>query len=66
MEAVRLAGLVGGALLVPETLGKRRYEEVKGSDVLEGRQQVKEDMRTALKGWVRNTGDDSWHLEEQS
>ena len=64
LEAVRLAGLVSSASLVRETLGKRRYEEVKGSDVLEDRKQVKEDTRAALKGWIRNTGDDSWHLKE--
>ncbi|KAL7772344.1 hypothetical protein CFE70_002303 [Pyrenophora teres f. teres 0-1] len=66
MEALRLAGLVGGAVLVREALGSKTYEEVKGAEVLGDRKQVKEDIRTALKGWIRNTGDDTWNLEEPS
>ncbi|KAE8874291.1 hypothetical protein PTNB73_00923 [Pyrenophora teres f. teres] len=66
MEALRLAGLVSGAVLVREALGSKTYEEVKGAEVLGDRKQVKEDIRTALKGWIRNTGDDTWNLEEPS
>ncbi|KAI1519907.1 Adenosine-deaminase domain containing protein [Pyrenophora tritici-repentis] len=64
MEALRLAGLVGGAVLVRETLGRKTYEQVKGTEVLGDRKQVKDDVRAALKGWIRNTGDDAWYLEE--
>ena len=64
MEALRLAGVIGGAVLVREALGKKTYEEVKGAEVLGDRKQVKDDVRAALKGWIRNTGDDAWYLEE--
>ena len=66
VEALRLAGLVGGVALVRETLGRKDYGEVKESEVLGERKQVKDDTRTALKGWIRNIGDDVWHVEETS
>jgi tRNA-specific adenosine deaminase 1 len=65
MEAVRLAGLVGVPVLL-DALKQGRYEDVKGCGVLAERRQVKEDVKGVLKGWVRNSGDDDWALEEGS
>jgi tRNA-specific adenosine deaminase 1 len=61
MEAVRLAGVLGLPLLA-EAVGKAKYREVKDCERLEERRQVSEDVRRALKGWVRNAGDDEFSL----
>ena len=63
MEALRLAGFLGGAAVMGEALRKRKYAELKGSDELHERIKVKQDIRKALKGWVRNTGDDGFSIE---
>ena len=43
---------------------KRSYAELKGSELLEGRERVKRDVREmALEGWKRNLGDDDWSLD---
>ncbi|KAI4630695.1 hypothetical protein J4E80_001633 [Alternaria sp. BMP 0032] len=63
MEAVRLAGLLGGAVTATEALRKKKYADLKKSEGLEERIKVKDDIRKALKGWVRNTGDDHFSLE---
>lgn len=63
MEALRLAGLLGGTMAVGEALRKTKYADTKGSEELHQRIKVKEDIRKALKGWVRNTGDDDFSLE---
>ncbi|CAG5182566.1 uncharacterized protein ALTATR162_LOCUS10224 [Alternaria atra] len=63
MEALRLAGFLGGTAVMGEALRKRKYAEMKGSDELHERIKVKQDIRNALKGWVRNTGDDGFSIE---
>jgi tRNA-specific adenosine deaminase 1 len=63
MEALRLAGFLGGAAVMGEALRKRKYAELKGSDELHERIKVKQDIRKALKGWVRNTGDEGFSIE---
>ncbi|KAG9190844.1 tRNA-specific adenosine deaminase 1 [Alternaria panax] len=63
IEALRLAGLLGGAGMMSEALRKRKYAEMKGSDELHERIKAKEATRKALKGWVRNTGDDDFSIE---
>lgn len=45
-------------------VGQTSYRDVKASQALAGRQQVKETVRhLALRPWVRNTGDDDWAQE---
>lgn len=63
MEALRLAGLLGGAVVMGEALRKKKYAEMKGSDEIHERIKAKEGIRKALKGWVRNTGDNDFSLE---
>ncbi|KAI0162035.1 adenosine deaminase/editase [Xylariaceae sp. FL1272] len=42
---------------------KLTYGEVKNSEFLEARRRVKQEARTqALQVWVRNLGDEEWHL----
>jgi tRNA-specific adenosine deaminase 1 len=44
-------------------LGKETYGDVKEGQLLVHRRRVKDAVRSeALKGWVRNTGDDSFGL----
>ena len=44
---------------------KYSYGELKASKVLEGREKVKMDVRRlALRGWMKNSGDDNWSLDE--
>ncbi|CAN8100675.1 unnamed protein product [Discula destructiva] len=39
------------------------YAELKGTELLESRRQVKQDLRAdALKGWLRNAGDEDFRL----
>ena len=68
MEGVRVAGLLGGAAAVMTVLRSSKenktYEELKNSEMLRGRRRVKHDVKAVLKGWVKNTGDDAWSLEE--
>jgi tRNA-specific adenosine deaminase 1 len=49
---------------VSQALSLGSYEQFKSSDLLEGRRQVKEEVKeTTLKGWVRNSGDDEFSLK---
>jgi tRNA-specific adenosine deaminase 1 len=60
--ALEVAALVA-VPRVQRALGRGKYGEVKGGELLEGRRRVKEDVREgALKGWVRNLEDESWSL----
>ncbi|KAI0883831.1 adenosine deaminase/editase [Annulohypoxylon maeteangense] len=48
---------------IGKALGAKTYGEMKGSSLLEARRRVKEEARVeALKGWVRNLGDEYFHL----
>jgi tRNA-specific adenosine deaminase 1 len=62
MEALTIAGLSSVPILV-DALKKGKYADMKDTTPLESRRKVKEDMRTALGGWVKNTGDDEFVLE---
>ncbi|KAF2744859.1 hypothetical protein M011DRAFT_159385 [Sporormia fimetaria CBS 119925] len=62
---LQVAGVVGVPVL-KDVLEGKRYADVKGAAVLEGRRRVKEDVRGVLKGWVRNTGDEGWGLHEKT
>jgi len=59
-----VAGMEGvGCEEVVGLLEGKSYEDVKGGGLLESRRHVKDAARTeALKGWVRNTGDESFGL----
>ncbi|KAL2198512.1 adenosine deaminase/editase [Corynascus similis CBS 632.67] len=60
--AVAVAGALGNKD-ISEALAMGSYEKVKGGVLLEGRRRVKEDVRgKALKGWLRNTGDEDFGL----
>lgn len=66
ITAARLACVMGGppAALVS---GRRTYRGVKDAEELASRKQVKEHVKQiALKGWVKNTGDDGFELEEEN
>ncbi|OAL52862.1 hypothetical protein IQ07DRAFT_344259 [Pyrenochaeta sp. DS3sAY3a] len=52
--------IVGGAL------GSETYKAVKEGPALEDRRRVKRNVRDALKGWVRNTGDEDFSLADIS
>jgi tRNA-specific adenosine deaminase 1 len=65
VDALRLAGLVGIPVLL-EAIKTGRYEDMKQSEMLEERRKIKEDVKDVLKGWVKNSGDDDWGLEEMS
>jgi tRNA-specific adenosine deaminase 1 len=59
---MKVAALVGVPMVV-QVLGKQKYEEVKGDEVLEERRRVKEDIKKGgLKGWMKNAGDDNFAL----
>jgi tRNA-specific adenosine deaminase 1 len=61
--AAQVVGFVGLPML-GSVLRKRRYGNVKGDEVFNGRKRVKEDVKKeGLKGWVRNDGDDGFELE---
>ncbi|KAL1840835.1 hypothetical protein VTJ49DRAFT_7678 [Mycothermus thermophilus] len=62
--AAEVAALLGpGHAEIAGVLAKTTYGEVKKSDLLEGRRRVKEEVRReALKGWVRNIGDEGFSL----
>lgn len=50
--------------LVCEALGKTSYKDMKEGQALESRRRVKSDVQEALKGWVRNTGDDNFSIAD--
>lgn len=57
--AMEVAGLVTMEGRVKMELGLERYMDVKEGAALSWRRRVKEDAKgTALKGWVRNGGED--------
>ncbi|CAJ2504533.1 Uu.00g119270.m01.CDS01 [Anthostomella pinea] len=63
--AAKVAGLlgVGGVDEVRRVLGAGTYGEVKGAELLRARRRVKEVVtQQALKGWVRNSGDEDFTL----
>ncbi|KAK6952500.1 hypothetical protein Daesc_007039 [Daldinia eschscholtzii] len=48
---------------IKRALGTKTYDEMKGCELLEPRRRAKEKARAeALKGWVRNLGDESFNL----
>ncbi|KAF1919146.1 tRNA-specific adenosine deaminase, partial [Ampelomyces quisqualis] len=60
--ATQIAGLVGVPLLA-KVLGKRTYGDMKTDEVFSHRKRIKQDIRKdALKGWIKNTGDDGFEL----
>lgn len=64
--AMQIVGTVGIPLLI-EALGKGTYREMKEAKALEDRRKVKHDIReNGLNGWVRNTGDDGFSLDDTS
>ncbi|KJX95980.1 trna-specific adenosine deaminase like protein [Zymoseptoria brevis] len=65
-KSVLDVAMLAGISLFTEALRKKRtYAEMKGCNVLEGRARVKKDVKEmALKGWVRNEGDEAWELDE--
>jgi tRNA-specific adenosine deaminase 1 len=62
--AVEVGALLGiGLVEVQKALAARSYREVKGSGLLEARRRAKRDAKaSALKGWVRNEGDEDFSL----
>ncbi|KAI1865147.1 hypothetical protein JX265_008194 [Neoarthrinium moseri] len=62
--AIEAAGLLGsGMVQVQKALAASSYQEVKDSGLLEARRRVKDDAKAhALKGWVKNQGDDDFGL----
>lgn len=64
-KAVLDVAVKAGLPALANVVGKSCYGQVKASTALEGREQVKRDVRAlALKGWKRNDGDEDWSLEE--
>lgn len=64
-RAVLDVALLVGLPALTSTLGNRTYLEMKDSDMLKGRDGVKRDARDlALKGWIRNDGDEEWSLKD--
>ncbi|ORY60529.1 adenosine-deaminase domain-containing protein [Pseudomassariella vexata] len=62
--AVEIAALLGmGVTEVQKALAANSYGDIKNSKLLEARRRVKEDaVSEALKGWVKNRGDDAFSL----
>lgn len=61
---VQIAGVLGVEAL-KGVLGKRKYADVKADGMLEERRRVKREVTgNGLKGWVRNSGDDEFSLDE--
>jgi tRNA-specific adenosine deaminase 1 len=62
--AVKVAAVAGGEVMV-RVLEKERYKDVKTDEVLVERRKVKEDVTTGgLNGWVKNTGDEDFSLDD--
>ncbi|CAO2653176.1 Nn.00g025870.m01.CDS01 [Neocucurbitaria sp. VM-36] len=61
--ALQVVGALGVPILV-DALRKAAYKEVKEDGALANRRQTKEDTKNALKGWVRNVGDDGFSYED--
>ncbi|KAF2656198.1 hypothetical protein K491DRAFT_692217 [Lophiostoma macrostomum CBS 122681] len=47
-------------------LGDGAYRDIKGSEALRDRRRVKSDVQQILKGWVKNSGDDEFSLDDFS
>ncbi|KAK7985080.1 hypothetical protein PG996_005680 [Apiospora saccharicola] len=62
--AVEIASTLGAGLVgIQKTLAAQNYKELKQSDMLQPRRDVKSKATlTALKGWVKNEGDDDFSL----
>lgn len=62
--AAEVAGLLGAGMVeVQRVLSARNYGDIKRSRLLEARSSVKAEVTAhALKGWVRNEGDDGFGL----
>ena len=61
--ALEIASKVG-VHCVQKALTAETYGEVKESEILDQRRRVKEDVRNnALKGWIKNWGDDGFGLD---
>lgn len=62
--ALEIAALVG-VPAIERCLTVGAYGEVKRSALLEERKRVKSEVREqALRGWIRNTGDEDWYVED--
>jgi tRNA-specific adenosine deaminase 1 len=66
----KLAAEVAALVAIPavsQVLSLGSYELVKSASLLEGRRKVKEEVKEkALKGWVRNSGDEGFGLDAGS
>lgn len=62
--AAEIASILGAGLVgVQKSLAAQKYRELKQSDMLQPRRDVKRKATfTALKGWVKNEGDDDFSL----
>lgn len=61
--AAQIAGIIGIPSLI-EGLNRESYREVKEGEMLSVRRAVKSEVkREALRGWVKNSGDDAFSLE---
>lgn len=62
--AVQVAALIG-APVISQVLSKKRYADLKADDIFGSRKRVKRSIvDSSLKGWIRNTGDDDWTLDD--
>jgi len=60
-----VAHALGSPTLV-EAAGQNRYEQFKSESIFEDRRRVANDVKkTALKGWVPNSGDETFGLDEE-
>jgi tRNA-specific adenosine deaminase 1 len=63
--AIKTAGLLGEDTALKDSLGRETYADVKRSDLLAARRQVKQHVIAAsLHGWVPNRGDDDFMVGE--
>ncbi|ETS84768.1 hypothetical protein PFICI_02793 [Pestalotiopsis fici W106-1] len=62
--SLEIAGMLGlGMVQSREALMSKTYGEVKRSNLLQARRQVKQDVQAgALRGWAKNEGDDGFGL----
>jgi hypothetical protein len=63
--AVQVAGAVSVPILA-NVMGKRRYDDIKENAAFDARKKVKQDVKNAgLQGWVKNTGDGEFGLDDE-
>jgi tRNA-specific adenosine deaminase 1 len=60
-----VAGIVGLPMLIEATRELQAYSDLKNDECLAARRKVKHDIREALKGWVRNGGDDNFRISSE-